>query len=101
METVSNSEDTIVNDFSLRVELQNPNNFKSLPSLSEIESWCEAAIQEPAKNKVFENSLSVLIRIVDEDESADLNQTYREKTGPTNVLSFPNDVPDFMLDIVA
>ena len=34
------------------------------------------------------------IRIVDEAESADLNHTYRHKSGPTNVLSFPCEVPD-------
>jgi len=33
------------------------------------------------------------IRIADTEEAADLNQTYRAKTGPTNVLSFPADVP--------
>ena len=33
------------------------------------------------------------IRITDNDEAADLNQTYRAKAGPTNVLSFPADVP--------
>ena len=34
------------------------------------------------------------IRIVDEVESAELNQTYRDKPGPTNVLSFPFEMPD-------
>jgi probable rRNA maturation factor len=33
------------------------------------------------------------IRIADTEEAADLNQTYRAKAGPTNVLSFPADVP--------
>ncbi len=33
------------------------------------------------------------IRIADTKEAADLNQTYRAKTGPTNVLSFPANVP--------
>ena len=99
METVRKPEAEIGDGFSLRVDLQNPNNFESLPALSEIESWSEAAIQANAKKKGYKNSLSVLIRIVDENESADLNQTYREKEGPTNVLSFPNDVPEFMLDI--
>lgn len=31
------------------------------------------------------------IRIVDEAESAELNERYRGKSGPTNVLSFPCD----------
>ncbi len=33
------------------------------------------------------------IRIVDEAESARLNETYRDKSGPTNVLSFPAELP--------
>lgn len=31
----------------------------------------------------------IVIRIVDEDESAALNERYRGKRGPTNVLAFP------------
>ena len=38
-----------------------------------------------------EDNLELIIRIVDEQESAQLNHRYREKTGPTNVLSFPFD----------
>lgn len=33
------------------------------------------------------------IRIVDAAESAELNERYRGKAGPTNVLSFPCDIP--------
>jgi len=36
------------------------------------------------------------IRIVPRDEMAALNQRYRHKTGPTNVLSFPADLPDWI-----
>lgn len=34
----------------------------------------------------------VCIRFVDDEESAALNQAYRGKVGPTNVLSFPADI---------
>lgn len=37
------------------------------------------------------NEVELCIRIVDETESADLNQRYRGKSYPTNVLSFPCD----------
>ena len=89
----------ILNALSVELDLQNPNKIESLPALSEMKSWCESAIQIKSHQQAFENSLSVLVRIVDSDESAELNQNYREKNGATNVLSFPNDVPDFMLDI--
>jgi probable rRNA maturation factor len=34
------------------------------------------------------------VRIVGEQESAELNEQYRHKSGPTNILSFPVDVPE-------
>ncbi|ANB02399.1 rRNA maturation RNase YbeY [Ectothiorhodospira sp. BSL-9] len=37
---------------------------------------------------------SVVIRVVDEHESAQLNGAYRGKQGPTNVLSFPFEAPE-------
>ena len=88
-----------LSDLSVEVDLQNPNNAESLPSLLEIKTWCEAAVQSQSHALAFENTLSVLIRVVDDEESASLNKNYREKEGPTNVLSFPNEVPEFMLNI--
>ncbi len=38
-------------------------------------------------------SSELLIRIVDEQEIQDLNKKYRNKDKPTNVLSFPSDLP--------
>ena len=37
--------------------------------------------------------MELSLRLVDEAESADLNQRYRGKAGPTNVLSFPFEPP--------
>lgn len=87
------------NKLSVELDLQNPNNTESLPTLADMKTWCEVAIQVESHQKAFENSLSVVLRVVDSDESADLNQSFREKVGPTNVLSFPNDVPEFMQGI--
>lgn len=53
-----------------------------------FQQWARAAA-DAAANEAAE----VSIRIVDESESAELNQTYRHKSGPTNVLSFPCEVP--------
>lgn len=41
----------------------------------------------------------VCLRLIDEDESAQLNKQYRGYDRPTNVLSFPSDVPALPLDI--
>ncbi len=59
---------------------------QAVPAAGLFECWVAAAGVGP------EAELS--IRIVDEAESADLNHTYRHKSGPTNVLSFPCEVPD-------
>lgn len=59
-----------------------------LPSDEQFEIWVEAALQQ----RMSEAELS--IRIVDEDESQALNLQYRGKDKPTNVLSFPCELPD-------
>ncbi|MBU2985253.1 rRNA maturation RNase YbeY [Saccharophagus degradans] len=59
-----------------------------LPSDEQFEIWVEAALQQ----RMSEAELSV--RIVDEDESQALNLHYRGKDKPTNVLSFPCELPD-------
>ncbi len=58
------------------------------PEPHSIQCWVEAAIA----NRMDEAELS--IRIVGTDEAAELNTQYRGKQGPTNVLSFPADLPD-------
>ena len=58
------------------------------PSQTEIEQWVTAVLQAE-KNEAAE----LTVRIVDETESAALNQQYRHKQGPTNVLSFPFESP--------
>lgn len=55
------------------------------PEESEIRRCIEAVLKEEQINDAVE----LTVRIVDEDEIASLNQTYRNKTGSTNVLSFP------------
>ncbi|XID74466.1 rRNA maturation RNase YbeY [Alkanindiges sp. WGS2144] len=42
----------------------------------------------------FEQACDISIRLVDNAESHELNLYYRHKDKPTNVLSFPSDLPD-------
>lgn len=72
----------------MTVEIQIVSTSQSLPSREQFNQWVDLAI-EPARQ-----GADVVIRIVDKVESAELNQTYREKEGATNVLSFPFEVPD-------
>ena len=58
-----------------------------LPSLEEFKTWLALAI--PAE----QHSWDITLRLVDEAESQMLNRDYRGKDYPTNVLSFPADIP--------
>ncbi|MEW6998037.1 rRNA maturation RNase YbeY [Colwelliaceae bacterium BS250] len=60
----------------------------NLPSTAQMQLWAEAALL--SYNKDFELTL----RLVDISESQQLNHQYRGKDKPTNVLSFPFEVPD-------
>jgi probable rRNA maturation factor len=57
------------------------------PAESSFQQWAEAALAD------VDEDCELSIRLVDEDESAELNSQYRGKNGPTNVLSFPFDAP--------
>ena len=58
-----------------------------LPNAQQFEHWVLAALE----GKLSEAEL--VIRIVEATESAELNGTYRNKSVPTNVLSFPFEAP--------
>ena len=58
------------------------------PKDTQLELWVNTVLTN--LNEEFE----LTIRIVDEAESTQLNETYRHKKGATNILSFPFEVPD-------
>ncbi|MDD5275775.1 MAG: rRNA maturation RNase YbeY [Methylovulum sp.] len=57
------------------------------PEQQQFQQWVDAAL------KGFNRDTEIVIRIVDEQESAQLNEQYRHKQGPTNILSFPFEMP--------
>lgn len=57
------------------------------PEISLFEQWVDAALIH------LDEQCELSIRLVDAKESAELNSSYRDKTGPTNVLSFPFESP--------
>ena len=64
-----------------------------LPAAQTLRRIAEAALRTCGR----EAALS--IRLVDEPEGRTLNRDYRHKDYATNVLSFPADVPEGLLDI--
>lgn len=66
-------------------------NQQALPDLLDIEKWVSATIIA-ASDKIRDDA-ELTVRIVDIEESQQLNHQYREKDKPTNVLSFPFQNP--------
>lgn len=80
------------------LHLQKATQSKSLPSRLRFTRWTEAVLNPSLlsssvlKQRVKKfKSPELTFRLVDEAESAELNETYRHKQGPTNVLSFPTE----------
>jgi len=70
----------------LELELQLATDCESVPSREDFQRWTAPAVAQA--------DAELVIRVVDRDESADLNSRYRGKAGATNVLSFPFTVPE-------
>jgi len=70
------------------IDIQRIFESQNQPSDAQLESWVNTVLAS------LDEEFELTIRIVDEIESAQLNQTYRHKKGATNILSFPFEVPD-------
>jgi probable rRNA maturation factor len=62
---------------------------ESVPAEEDIRNWIAAALT----GRTTQEQVEVSVRLVDIDEMAVLNETYRGKKGATNVLSFPASLP--------
>ena len=71
-----------------QIEIQTIFKSNGHPDQEKIQRWVDAALEG------FNQDTEIVVRIVDEEESAELNQQYRHKKGPTNILSFPVEVPE-------
>ncbi len=81
----------VVNSYDIVVDLQSVLESRAeIPSREEIEAWVRATLEGAG---YAQREVELTVRIVEPEESAWLNQTYRHKTGPTNVLSFPFENP--------
>ena len=74
----------------LQVDIQNAST-DPVPAAPELRRWIGAALAAAAPER--DSGCEVSLRLVDEAEMTALNDTYRGKRGPTNVLSFPSDLP--------
>jgi len=77
------------------LDIQAISNVGEQPSAEQFQLWVDTALSDYAPDS------EIVIRIVDKPESAELNERYRHKNGPTNILSFPADVPEeYELDLL-
>ncbi|MEK7712003.1 MAG: rRNA maturation RNase YbeY [Pseudomonadota bacterium] len=67
----------------LRLTVQRVSRARGLPGIASITDWARAALAGSGAG-----TAEVTVRLVDQAESADLNNRYRRKRGATNVLSF-------------
>lgn len=77
---------------AISVVIQRAASAPGAPPPAKLRAWARHALA------AAERGGEITIRIVEQDESADLNSRYRGKEGPTNVLSFPAQVPDLPSD---
>ncbi|NOR80401.1 MAG: rRNA maturation RNase YbeY [Methyloprofundus sp.] len=59
-----------------------------IPNDKELQLYLEKSLAD------YSEDAEVLIRVVDSQEISALNEQYRHKQGPTNILSFPFEVPE-------
>jgi probable rRNA maturation factor len=70
-----------VSDATLAVVVQDASGGARMPPPDKIREWAKLALGADARGELT-------IRIVSKRESAELNQRYRGRRGPTNVLAF-------------
>lgn len=79
----------------MKIYLENPKQLKPCPTPSQLKKWLDATLQTVA-NELPQTIECITIGIVDSTQSANLNLTYRNKKGPTNILSFVEEhIPGF------
>jgi probable rRNA maturation factor len=72
-----------------QIDIETNTGSQHLPAVAALETWITAALKS---QELVEAEVSIYI--VDEAESQELNAQYRGKDKPTNVLSFPADIPE-------
>lgn len=74
----------------IELDYQNATSSDNIPSEAQCQQWLDQFLPD------FQAVAELTVRIVDEAESQELNNEYRGKNKPTNVLSFPFEVPEHL-----
>lgn len=76
----------------VQVDIEVASTSRRIPDAALIEQWIGAALAQV--EDFNRDDAEVSLYIVDDSEGQELNQQYRGKNYPTNVLSFPADLPE-------
>ncbi len=71
---------------SIELDIQVATECEAIPTASQFEQWAGLALRDRP-------GAEMTLRLVGREESSRLNGRYRGKEGPTNVLSFPAELP--------
>jgi probable rRNA maturation factor len=85
---------------TVTVDVIRDETFADAPDDAQIAQWCELAQQQADQTLGTTDTrpVQLAVRLVDTQVSAELNGQYRHKNTPTNVLSFPGDLPSVVTD---
>ncbi|MFB0979816.1 MAG: rRNA maturation RNase YbeY [Alteromonadaceae bacterium] len=73
---------------TITLDLQHACNTPNLPTNTQFQLWVDTALNH------YQKDFELTVRVVGILESQTLNLQYREKDKPTNVLSFPFEIPE-------
>jgi len=73
---------------AITAHIENASGVEEIPDPTTMRSWIAAALNRS------NSDVELSVRIVDTNEITTLNSQYRAKNKPTNVLSFPADLPE-------
>ncbi|MEE8059216.1 MAG: rRNA maturation RNase YbeY [Pseudomonadales bacterium] len=78
---------------NLTVDVQIATEDDDHPPPAHIEQWVATALSHHSQGR-RKDAAELTVRIVDEAEITRLNRSYRNQDKPTNVLSFPAEIPN-------
>ncbi|MHC6184994.1 rRNA maturation RNase YbeY [Acinetobacter sp. X9] len=83
----------------MKISLSLQQDFQS-PELELKRAQLKKIIETTLRHVDYKEDCEIGVACVDLDESQQLNLQYREKDKPTNVLSFPSDIPEEVLPML-